>query len=183
MHDKILIIDFGAQYTQLIARRVREMHVFCEIHPYDDAQSTLAAWRADASLRGIILSGGPNSVTEQHTPRSPPEVFDAGVPVLGICYGMQTMAAQLGGTVDVGHTREFGYARVRARGHTALLDGIEDERSPQGHGLLDVWMSHGDKVSRDAAGLQADGLHGRLPDRGDGRRGAPRSTACSCTPR
>ncbi|MCL4746934.1 MAG: glutamine-hydrolyzing GMP synthase [Burkholderiaceae bacterium] len=147
MHDKILIVDFGAQYTQLIARRVRELHVFCEIHPYDDALATLQAWRGDGSLRGVILSGGPNSVTEQHTPRSPPEVFDAGVPVLGICYGMQAMAEQLGGAVDAGHTREFGHARVRARGHTALLEGIEDERSPEGHGLLDVWMSHGDKVS------------------------------------
>ncbi len=154
MHDKILIIDFGAQYTQLIARRVRELHVFCEIHPYDDAQPTLAAWQAEGSLRGVILSGGPSSVTEQDTPRAPHEVFEAGVPVLGICYGMQTMAEQLGGAVDTGHVREFGYAKVRARGHTHLLEGIEDERSPQGHGLLDVWMSHGDKVSEMPEGFK-----------------------------
>jgi GMP synthase (glutamine-hydrolysing) len=146
MHDKILIVDFGAQYTQLIARRVREMQVFCEIHPYDDAKATLDAWMADKSLRGVILSGGPNSVTQDDTPRAPHEVFEAGVPVLGICYGMQTMAEQLGGSVDSGHVREFGHAKVRARGHTKLLDGIEDERNAEGHGLLDVWMSHGDKV-------------------------------------
>jgi GMP synthase (glutamine-hydrolysing) len=147
MHDKILIIDFGAQYTQLIARRVREMSVYCEIHPYDEAKPTLDAWIADKSLRGVILSGGPNSVTESHTPRAPHEVFEAGVPVLGICYGMQTMAEQLGGAVDSGHVREFGFARVRARGHTKLLEGIEDSRTPEGHGMLEVWMSHGDKVT------------------------------------
>ena len=154
MHDKILIVDFGAQYTQLIARRVREMHVFCEIHPYDDALATLSAWSAEGSLRGVILSGGPNSVTEEDTPRAPHEVFEAGVPVLGICYGMQTMAEQLGGAVDSGHVREFGYAKVRARGHTRLLEGIEDERSTEGHGLLDVWMSHGDKVSEMPEGFK-----------------------------
>ena len=147
MHDKILIIDFGSQVTQLIARRVREMHVFCEIHPYDDALATLQAWREEKSLRGVILSGGPNSVTEEETPRAPHEVFEAGVPVLGICYGMQTMAEQLGGAVETGHVREFGFARVRARGHTKLLEGIEDARNAEGHGLLDVWMSHGDKVT------------------------------------
>jgi GMP synthase (glutamine-hydrolysing) len=154
MHDKILIIDFGAQYTQLIARRVREMHVFCEIHPYDDALTTLQAWHAEKSLRGVILSGGPNSVTEQDTPRAPHEVFELGVPVLGICYGMQTMAEQLGGAVDTGHLREFGHAKVRARGHTRLLDGIEDERNAQGHGLLNVWMSHGDKVTEMPQGFK-----------------------------
>ncbi len=154
MHDKILIIDFGAQYTQLIARRVRELHVFCEIHPYDDTQATLAAWQAEGALRGVILSGGPNSVTEESTPRAPHDVFEAGVPVLGICYGMQTMAEQLGGAVDAGHVREFGYAKVRARGHTRLLDGIEDERSPEGFGLLDVWMSHGDKVTEMPQGFK-----------------------------
>ncbi|MEZ5661576.1 MAG: glutamine-hydrolyzing GMP synthase [Burkholderiaceae bacterium] len=146
-HDKILIIDFGSQVTQLIARRVRELQVFCEIHPYDDAEATLAAWSGDGSLRGIILSGGPASATIDETPRAPSAVFDAGVPVLGICYGMQTMAAQLGGRVHASSHREFGFARVRARGHTKLLDGIEDARNDQGHGLLDVWMSHGDKVT------------------------------------
>src|SRR5690606_20614049 len=100
MHDKILIIDFGSQVTQLIARRVREMQVFCEIHPYDAAEETLKAWIDEKSLRGVILSGGPNSVTEAETPRAPHQVFEAGVPVLGICYGMQTMAEQLGGAVD-----------------------------------------------------------------------------------
>jgi GMP synthase (glutamine-hydrolysing) len=148
MHDKILIIDFGSQVTQLIARRVREMQVFCEIHPYDAAEETLKAWIDEKSLRGVILSGGPNSVTEAETPRAPHQVFEAAVPVLGICYGMQTMAEQLGGAVDTGHVREFGHARVRARGHTKLLEGIEDARSDEGHGLLDVWMSHGDKVTQ-----------------------------------
>ena len=148
MHDKILIIDFGSQVTQLIARRVREMQVFCEIHPYDAAEETLKAWIDEKSLRGVILSGGPNSVTEAETPRAPHQVFEAGVPVLGICYGMQTMAEQLGGAVDAGHVREFGHARVRARGHTKLLEGIEDARNDEGHGLLDVWMSHGDKVTQ-----------------------------------
>ncbi|MFP5460138.1 MAG: glutamine-hydrolyzing GMP synthase, partial [Gammaproteobacteria bacterium] len=148
MHDKILIIDFGSQVTQLIARRVREMQVFCEIHPYDAAEETLKAWIDEKSLRGVILSGGPNSVTEAETPRAPHQVFEAGVPVLGICYGMQTMAEQLGGAVDTGHVREFGHARVRARGHTKLLEGIEDARNDEGHGLLDVWMSHGDKVTQ-----------------------------------
>ncbi|GAA4405688.1 glutamine-hydrolyzing GMP synthase [Quisquiliibacterium transsilvanicum] len=148
MHDKILIIDFGSQVTQLIARRVREMQVFCEIHPYDGAEETLKAWTDEKSLRGVILSGGPSSVTEAETPRAPHLVFEAGVPVLGICYGMQTMAEQLGGAVDAGHVREFGHARVRARGHTKLLEGIEDARNEEGHGLLDVWMSHGDKVTQ-----------------------------------
>jgi GMP synthase (glutamine-hydrolysing) len=148
MHDKILIIDFGSQVTQLIARRVREMQVFCEIHPYDGAEETLKAWADEKSLRGVILSGGPSSVTEAETPRAPHLVFEAGVPVLGICYGMQTMAEQLGGAVDAGHVREFGHARVRARGHTKLLEGIEDARNEEGHGLLDVWMSHGDKVTQ-----------------------------------
>ncbi len=148
MHDKILIIDFGSQFTQLIARRVRELRVFCEIRPYDDAKATLDAWVAEKSLRGVILSGGPSSVIEPGAPRAPHEAFEAGVPVLGICYGMQTMTEQLGGAVEAGQVREFGHARVRARGHTKLLEGIEDERSPEGHGLLDVWMSHGDKVAQ-----------------------------------
>mgnify|MGYP001267677696 CR=1 FL=1 len=147
MHDKILIIDFGSQVTQLIARRVRELAVYCEIHAYDECDAVLAAWRAEGSLRGIVLSGGPSSVTEAGSPRAPQAVFEAGVPVLGICYGMQTMAEQLGGKVEAGAVREFGFARVRARGHTRLLDGIEDLRTAEGHGMLDVWMSHGDKVT------------------------------------
>jgi GMP synthase (glutamine-hydrolysing) len=147
-HDKILILDFGSQVTQLIARRIRELNVYCEIHPYDDAEATLEAWAADGSLRGIILSGSHLSVNEAAGAKAPQRVFEAGVPVLGICYGMQVMAAQLGGAVEAGDVREFGYARVRARGHTRLLEGIEDARNEEGHGLLDVWMSHGDKVTK-----------------------------------
>jgi GMP synthase (glutamine-hydrolysing) len=143
MHCKILILDFGAQYTQLIARRVRELHVYCEIHPFDVSD----AFVRDFAPAGIILSGGPESVTEGDTPRAPGLVWTARVPVLGICYGMQAMAAQLGGAVESGAVREFGYAEVRARGHGRLLDGIQDRTNAEGHGLLDVWMSHGDKVT------------------------------------
>jgi GMP synthase (glutamine-hydrolysing) len=143
MHSKILILDFGAQYTQLIARRVREQSVYCEIHPHDVPDAFIQGF----APAGIILSGGPNSVTEGDTPRAPGAVWSAGVPVLGICYGMQTMAAQLGGMVEAGKVREFGYAEVRARGHGRLLAGIQDRATDAGHGLLDVWMSHGDKVT------------------------------------
>ena len=143
MHDKILILDFGAQYSQLIARRVREARVYCELHPFDVSESFIREFGA----RGIILSGGPASVTEDDTPRAPQLVFELGVPVLGICYGMQAMAAQLGGAVETSRVREFGYAEVRARGHSALLDGIQDRANGERHGLLDVWMSHGDKVT------------------------------------
>ena len=142
MHSKILILDFGAQYTQLIARRVRELNTYCEIHPHD----VPPAFIPEFAPAGIILSGGPESVTAGDTPRAPASVWTAGVPVLGICYGMQTMAAQLGGVVENGLIREFGYAAVRARGHGRLLDGIQDRTGPDGQGLLDVWMSHGDKV-------------------------------------
>ncbi|MDP1593949.1 MAG: glutamine-hydrolyzing GMP synthase [Gallionella sp.] len=143
MHQKILILDFGSQYTQLIARRVREANVYCELHPYDVDD----AFIRDFQPSGIILSGGPNSVTEGDTPRAPQAVFELGVPVLGICYGMQTMAAQLGGAVENGLVREFGYAEIRAQGHSALLRDIQDRVNDQGHGLIDVWMSHGDKVT------------------------------------
>ncbi len=142
-HEKILILDFGSQYTQLIARRVRELHVYCEIHPYDVGE----AWVRDFQPRGVILSGGPASVWEGDSPAAPQSVFELGVPVLGICYGMQTMAEQLGGKVESGHVREFGYAEVRARGHSTLLKDIQDRANAEGHGLLDVWMSHGDKVT------------------------------------
>src|SRR6185369_6186635 len=142
-HSRILILDFGAQYTQLIARRLRETHVYCEIHPYDVDDAFVRSF----APKGVILSGGPNSVTEGDTPRAPDAVWTLGTPVLGICYGMQTMAAQLGGAVEQGAIREFGYAEVRARGHSRLLEGIEDRRNAEGHGLLDVWMSHGDKVN------------------------------------
>ena len=143
MHKKILILDFGSQYSQLIARRVRESNVYCELHPFDVGDEFIRAFNP----AGIILSGGPNSVTEGDTPRAPQAVFELGVPVLGICYGMQTMAAQLGGAVENGLVREFGYAEIRARGHSKLFDGIQDRSNDQGHGLLDVWMSHGDKVT------------------------------------
>jgi GMP synthase (glutamine-hydrolysing) len=142
MHSKILILDFGSQVTQLIARRVREAGVFSEVHPYDVSDEFIR----NSGAAGIILSGGPSSVTEGDTPRAPQTVFEIGVPVLGICYGMQTMAAQLGGKVENGKVREFGYAEVRARGHTALLNGISDFVTDEGHGMLKVWMSHGDKV-------------------------------------
>ncbi len=142
-HSKLLILDFGAQYTQLIARRLRELNVYCEIHPFDVDDEFVRAFGA----RGIILSGGPNSVTDGDTPRAPAAVWSMGVPVLGICYGMQAMAAQLGGTVETGLVREFGYAEVRARGHSALFRDILDRANAEGHGLLDVWMSHGDKVT------------------------------------
>ena len=149
-HEKILILDFGAQYTQLIARRVREASVYCEIHPFDADDKFVR----DFKPRGIILSGGPASVWEGGTPRAPQVVFDLGVPVLGICYGMHAMAAQLGGKVEMGKVREFGYAEVRARAHTALLKGIQDRVNGEGHGLLDVWMSHGDKVIELPAGFK-----------------------------
>jgi len=141
-HEKILILDYGAQYTQLIARRVREAHVYCEIHPGDVSD----AFVRDYGAKGIILSGSHMSAYETLTDKAPAAVFTAGVPVLGICYGMQTMAQQLGGRVEAGKVREYGYAEVRARGHTRLLEGMEDLRTPEGHGVLKVWMSHGDKV-------------------------------------
>ncbi len=141
-HQKILILDFGSQYTQLIARRVRELHVYCELHPHDVTDDFIRSFKP----AGVILSGGPASVWEDSTPRAPKLVYELGVPVLGICYGMQTMAQQLGGKVEMGKVREFGYAEVRARGHTALLKNIQDRTTAEGHGLLDVWMSHGDKV-------------------------------------
>jgi len=141
--QKILILDFGAQYAQLIARRVREAGVYCELHPWDVSD----AFVRDFNPQGIILSGGPSSVTEVTPPRAPAAVFELGVPVLGICYGMQTMGAQLGGKVENAKHREFGYAEVRARGHSALLKDIQDRTNSEGHGLLDVWMSHGDKVT------------------------------------
>ncbi len=141
--DKILILDFGAQYAQLIARRVREAGVYCELHPWDVSDDFVRSF----APRGIILSGGPASVTEETPPRAPQSAFTLGVPVLGICYGMQTMAAQLGGQVENAAHREFGYAEVRARGHSALLRDLQDRSNPEGHGLLEVWMSHGDKVT------------------------------------
>ena len=149
-HSKILILDFGSQVTQLIARRVREAHVYCEIHPCDVSDDFVKNFGAD----GIILSGSHASVYETETDKAPQAVFELGVPVLGICYGMQTMAQQLGGKVEAGHKREFGYAQVRARGHSALFRDIQDATNDQGHGLIDVWMSHGDKVTELPAGFK-----------------------------
>jgi GMP synthase (glutamine-hydrolysing) len=140
--DKILILDFGSQYTQLIARRIREIGVYCEIYSCDCSADEVKNFAPN----GIILSGGPETVTSSDTPRAPQIVFELGVPVLGICYGMQTMAEQLGGKVESSNHREFGYAQIRARGHSKLLLNIEDHASPEGFGLLDVWMSHGDRV-------------------------------------
>jgi GMP synthase (glutamine-hydrolysing) len=143
MHDKILILDFGSQVTQLIARRVREAHVYCEIHPNDVGD----AFVREFAPKAIILSGSHASTYEEHELRAPQAVWDLGVPVLGICYGMFTMAVQQGGQVEASSHREFGYAEVRAHGHTRLLNGIEDFSTPEGHGMLKVWMSHGDKVT------------------------------------
>ncbi len=139
---RILILDFGAQYTQLIARRVRECGVYCEIHPWDMGEEDVRAYGA----RGIILSGGPESVTDAEPPRAPAAVFEAGVPVLGICYGMQTMAQQLGGRVTPADHREFGYAQVTVTAPCRLLDGLRDHADANGRAVLDVWMSHGDRV-------------------------------------
>ncbi len=141
-NDRILILDFGSQYTQLIARRIREAGVYCELYPYDMEEEAIREFNPS----GVVLSGGPETVTTDDTPRAPQLVFDLGVPVLGICYGMQTMAAQLGGKVESAEHHEYGYAQVRARGHTALLSDIEDHATPEGYGMLDVWMSHGDRV-------------------------------------
>ena len=146
-HQKILILDFGSQVTQLIARRVRDAHVFCEVHPCDVSDEWIRAYAKDGTLKGIILSGSHASVYEDTTDKAPAAVFELGIPVLGICYGMQTMAWQLGGKVEGGHKREFGHADVRARGHTKLFDGIQDYATPEGQGMLTVWMSHGDKVT------------------------------------
>jgi GMP synthase (glutamine-hydrolysing) len=148
---RILILDFGSQYTQLIARRVRELGVYCEIHAYDMSESDIQQF----APKGIILSGSPESVNDDSVGyRAPDCVFQLNVPVFGICYGMQTMAAQLGGNVEGSHLREFGYAQVRARGHSQLFRDIEDHLSPEGHGLLDVWMSHGDRVGTLPAGFK-----------------------------
>ena len=148
--DRVLILDFGSQYTQLIARRVREAGVYCELHGWDLDEAEIR----DFAPKAIILSGGPETVTVEEAPAAPPVVFKLGVPVLGICYGMQTMAAQLGGKVENAEQHEYGYAQVRARGHTALLSDIEDHASPEGYGLLDVWMSHGDRVIKMPKGFK-----------------------------
>ncbi len=149
-HQKILILDFGSQVTQLIARRVREQQVYCELHPYDVSDEFIR----DYKPQGIILSGGPNSVYEAEEWRAPQIVFELGVPVLGICYGMQTMAQQLGGKVESSGKREFGYAEVCPLGDSDLFKGIQDREDENGKGYLDVWMSHGDKVTEMPSGFR-----------------------------
>lgn len=144
LHDhRILILDFGSQYTQLIARRIREAGVYCELRDPDISEQEIK----DFAPKGIILSGGPDSTIGDKAPVAPQAVFELGIPVLGICYGMQTMATQLGGKVESSVHREFGYAQIRARGHSILLRDIEDHKTAEGYGLLDVWMSHGDHVT------------------------------------
>jgi GMP synthase (glutamine-hydrolysing) len=149
--QRILVLDFGAQYAQLIARRVREAGVYCELHPFDMSTQAIKAF----APRGVILSGGPESVTLENTPRVPAIVFELGVPVLGICYGLQAMAAQLGGRVSASTQREFGHARVRLQGHSRLLAGLQDAVDVGGAPLLDVWMSHGDRVEALPPGFRA----------------------------
>lgn len=141
---QILILDFGSQYTQLIARRVREIGVYCEIHPFDMDDAAIREF----APRGVILAGGPESVHQEGSPRAPQAVFDLQVPLFGICYGMQTLSEQLGGKVQGSDVREFGYARVDIVGKSRLLDGIEDHMDDDGLMSLDVWMSHGDKVTQ-----------------------------------
>jgi GMP synthase (glutamine-hydrolysing) len=156
---RILILDFGSQYTQLIARRVREIGVYCEIRPWDASDDEVLGFDA----RGVILSGGPESVTGATAPAAPVAVFDSGVPVLGICYGMQTMAAQLGGRVAPSDHREFGYAEVIQTARCALLDGLADSADAQGRGKFDVWMSHGDRVEVLPAGFRPVASTGSAP--------------------
>ncbi len=148
--DRVLILDFGSQYTQLIARRVREAGVYCEIYPWDADFEQVREFGA----RGFILSGGPESTLDMVRPEVPMELFELGVPILGICYGMQAMAEQLGGKVENVGKSEFGYASVRARGHTELLRDIQDHVTAEGHGMLDVWMSHGDRVAELPPGVK-----------------------------
>jgi GMP synthase (glutamine-hydrolysing) len=149
-HHKILILDFGSQYTQLIARRVREIGVYCELLPYDVSTHFIENFNPN----GIILSGGPDSVNEEKSARAPNIVFDLEVPILGICYGMQTMAVQLGGDATSAEKAEFGFAKIREKNHSKLLTGINDETSSEGHGLLDVWMSHGIEVTKLPSGFE-----------------------------
>ncbi|MGV8805666.1 MAG: glutamine-hydrolyzing GMP synthase [Polaromonas sp.] len=153
-HQKILILDFGSQVTQLIARRIREAHVFCEVHPCDVSDDWVRDYASDGNLKGVILSGSHASIYEESTDKAPQAVFELGVPVLGICYGMQAMAHQLGGKVEGGHKREFGHADVRAHGQTALLKDIADFTTDDGQGMLTVWMSHGDKVTEMPSGFK-----------------------------
>ena len=149
-HHKILILDFGSQYTQLIARRVREIGVYCELVPYDVNNHFIENFNPS----GIILSGGPDTVCEETSSKAPQIVFELDVPILGICYGMQTMAVQLGGYANVAHKSEFGFAQIRARNHSKLFDELYDEINSDGQELLDVWMSHGIEVSKLPPGFE-----------------------------
>lgn len=157
--QRILILDFGSQYTQLIARRVREEGVYCEIHPYDWSHEKILAFAA----RGVILSGGPESVIEGDSPRIPAMIFELGVPVLGICYGLQAMALQLGGEVESSQQREYGFAEVTLTERSKLLDGIEDGTDSRGQGTLNVWMSHGDRVSCLPSGFRCIAVSDHAP--------------------
>jgi GMP synthase (glutamine-hydrolysing) len=150
-NHKILILDFGSQYTQLIARRIREIGVYTEIVPFD--ANDIDNFIKNFNAKGIILSGGPDNITGDNSPTAPQIVFELDIPVLGICYGMQTMAVQMGGSAIVSEKAEFGFAEIRARNHSPLFDGIEDKTNDSGHGLLDVWMSHGIEVSEIPAGF------------------------------
>jgi GMP synthase (glutamine-hydrolysing) len=154
--DKLLILDFGAQYTQLIARRIREIGVYCEVWAWDHDPAEIAKYGA----RGIILSGGPESTTEFGAPKAPQEVFDSGLPILGICYGMQTLAAQLGGATEAADAREFGHAEVELVAHDALLGGLSDH---DGEPRIDVWMSHGDHVATAPPGWTITAITDRIP--------------------
>lgn len=149
-HDRILILDFGSQYTQLIARRIREIGVYCEIWPWDSSAEEIKGFAA----RGIVLSGGPESVHAENGPKAPPVVYELGVPVFGICYGLHTMAVQLGGAVIPSDVKEFGYARVDQVAESELLQGLVDAVGTKGQSQLDVWMSHGDKVSELPVGFE-----------------------------
>ena len=149
-HHRILILDFGSQYTQLIARRVREIGVYCELVPYDVNNYFIENFNPS----GIILSGGPDTVSEENSSKAPQIVYELDVPILGICYGMQTMAVQLGGNANVAHKSEFGFAQIRARNHSQLLNEICDEINSDGHGILDVWMSHGIEVTKLPPGFE-----------------------------
>ena len=146
--DKVLVLDFGSQYTQLIARRIREIGTYCEIYPWDASPQNIAAFNA----KGIVLSGGPESVTLEDTPEVSTSILELGVPILGICYGMQAMAKRMGGDVEVSNKREFGYAQVKLEDTSELLSGITDTKN--GVNILDVWMSHGDRVSKLPAGFK-----------------------------
>ena len=150
MQQKILILDFGSQYSQLIARRVRETNVYCEIHPFDITDQFITEF----SPNGIILSGGPASTTNSETPRAPQIIFKLGIPILGICYGMQTIAAQLGGAVEISNIREFGHARIYIQEQTKLLGHIKDSINGSSCKPLSVWMSHGDKVTKTPPGFK-----------------------------